>query len=69
MSHQTSGANVYMTHTQLLIIRYLDISTSNDRYGHGYKHPEDQLQLLSLGLLHLNHLDISGTNLAGPRMI
>ena len=47
-------------------LRYLDISASRDQYGHGYKHPEDQLSLISLGLPNLTHLDISGTNLAGP---
>lgn len=47
-------------------LRYLDISASRDSYGHGYKHPEDQLSLISLGLPNLTHLDISGTNLAGP---
>lgn len=53
--------------SKLRTLHYLDISASNDHYGHGYKHPEDQLQLLSLGLPNLTHLDISGTNLAGPR--
>ena len=53
--------------SKLSNLRALDISTTSDRYGHGYKHPDDQLQLLSLGLVHLTHLDISGTNLAGPR--
>lgn len=51
---------------KLSTLRYLDISASSDRCGHGYKHPEDQLSLLSLGLPNLTHLDISGTNLAGP---
>lgn len=53
--------------SKLTTLQYLDISASVDTYGHGYKHPEVQLQLISLGLPNLTHLDISGTNLAGPR--
>lgn len=34
---------------------------------HGYKQPDDQLALLVQSLPALTHLDISGTNLAGPR--
>ncbi|RWS15684.1 protein zer-1-like protein, partial [Dinothrombium tinctorium] len=48
-------------------LRHLDISSSNDRYGHNYKHPDQQLAELVTSLPHLKHLDISGTNLAGPR--
>jgi Zyg-11 family protein len=48
--------------------RYLDISSSNDRYGHGYKHPNKQLAIIVTSLPNLTSLDISGTNLAGPRM-
>lgn len=53
--------------SKLTRLRFLDISTSNDRYGHSYKHPESQLEVIALGLVNLTHLDISGTNLAGPR--
>lgn len=53
--------------SKLTGLRYLDISTSNDRHGHSYKHPESQLEVIALGLVNLTHLDISGTNLAGPR--
>ena len=53
--------------SKLRTLHCLDISASSDQFGHGYRHPEDQLQLLSLGLPNLTHLDISGTNLAGPR--
>lgn len=48
-------------------LRCLDISTSNDRYGHGYKHPNKQLAMIVENLPNLTSLDISGTNLAGPR--
>ena len=46
--------------------RYLDISTSDERYGHCYKEPIAQLALIVDNLPFLTHLDISGTNLAGP---
>ena len=46
----------------------LDISSSNDRYGHGYKHPNKILTHIMSSLPDLTRLDISGTNLAGPRM-
>ncbi|CAG2183367.1 unnamed protein product, partial [Oppiella nova] len=36
-------------------------------YGHGYKHPNKQLTLIVNSLPDLTRLDISGTNLAGPR--
>ncbi|KAI1309475.1 Protein zer-1 -like protein [Halotydeus destructor] len=53
--------------SSLKSLRYLDISASNDRYGHGYKHPDEQLSELVVSLPNLTHLDISGTNLAGQR--
>lgn len=51
---------------KLKALRYLDISSSNDRYGHGYKNPNDQLASIVTNLPNLTRLDISGTNLAGP---
>lgn len=50
----------------MYILRFLDISTSNDRHGQSYKDPDKQLLKLVNSLPHLTHLDISGTNLAGP---
>ncbi|RWS28170.1 protein zer-1-like protein [Leptotrombidium deliense] len=55
------------TIAKIKTLRHLDISSSNDRYGHGYKNPDAQLAELVNSLSHLTHLDISGTNLAGPR--
>lgn len=52
---------------KLKTLRCLDISCSNDRYGHGYKHPNKQLTVIVNSLPNLTRLDISGTNLAGPR--
>ncbi|XP_054164654.1 protein zer-1 homolog [Oppia nitens] len=48
-------------------LRFLDISSTNDRYGHGYKDPNKQLALIVQSLPELTRFDISGTNLAGPR--
>jgi len=47
--------------------RYLDISASNEKIGYSYKEPNEQLHSLVTSLENLTHLDISGTNLAGPR--
>ncbi|CAG2104960.1 unnamed protein product [Medioppia subpectinata] len=52
---------------KITTLRCLDISSTNDRYGHGYKHPNKQLTLIVNSLPELTRLDISGTNLAGPR--
>lgn len=49
---------------QLSNLRHLDISQSNEKYGH-YKHPNTVLRQIVINLPHLVSLDISGTNLAG----
>ncbi|CAG2107636.1 unnamed protein product [Medioppia subpectinata] len=49
-------------------LRCLDISATDDRYGHVYGEPNAQLALIVNSLPELTRLDISGTNLAGPRL-
>ncbi|CAG2113094.1 unnamed protein product, partial [Medioppia subpectinata] len=46
-------------------LRCLDISATDEDWGHVYEEPNEQLALIANSLPELTRLDISGTNLAG----
>ncbi|CAG2114481.1 unnamed protein product, partial [Medioppia subpectinata] len=52
---------------KITTLRCLDISATDDRCGHVYEEPNEQLALIVNSLPELTRLDISGTNLAGDR--